>query len=244
MRRAIVLALASSLLAAPIWPSQAQVVQQLNVPPEGFKALFNGRDLAGWKLDEKADQNLIKHWKVIDGVLDYDGRAGHLWTESSFRNFVLLVDWRLKTAKDLYGRETEADGSPFTYTPDSGIYLRGASKSQLNLWANALGSGEVYGYRTDKTLSDEVRKGATPLLKADKPLGEWNRMRVEMRGDRLTVFLNEQKVLDNAHLPGVPERGPLALQHHGRFDEPTGRWGQASACLQFRNIFIQELPDK
>ena len=241
MRGAIALAAIASLLGSATSSSIAQETQP-NVPPKGFKALFNGRDLSGWKLDDKTDPKLIQHWKVVDGVLDYDGRAGHLWTESSFGNFVLLVDWRLKTARELYGRETEPDGSSFAYTPDSGIYLRGASKSQLNMWTSPLGSGEVWGYRTDKTLSEEVRKGVTPLAKADKPVGEWNRMRVEMRNDRLTVFLNDQKVLDNAHLPGVAERGPLALQHHGKFDPGTGRWGSASACVQFRNIFIQELP--
>ena len=242
MRRAMVLAAMVSLLGPTAWPSAAQQIQKPNVPPEGFRALFNGRDLSGWKLDEKVDAKLLQHWKVVDGVLDYDGRAGHLWTVDSFRNFVLMADWRLKTVQDLYGRATEADGSPFTYTPDSGIYLRGFSKSQLNMWLNPVGSGEVWGYRADKNLSEDVRKGATPLLNADKPLGEWNRMRVEMRNDRLTVFLNEQKVIDNAHLPDIPERGPIALQHHGRFDEKTGRWGRSSACVQFRNIFIQELP--
>lgn len=242
MRYAIVLAAVTSVLGPTPWPSAAQQPQELNVPPVGFRALFNGRDLTGWKLDGKVDPKLVRHWKSINGVLDYDGRAGHLWTEDSFRNFVLLVDWRLKTAADLYGRETETDGSPFAYTPDSGIYLRGSSKSQVNLWASPMGSGEVYGYRTDKTLPEEVRRGATPLVKADKPVGEWNRMRIEMRGDRLTVILNDQKVIDNAQLPGLPEDGPLALQHHGSFNAETGRWGQASACVQFRNIFIQELP--
>jgi hypothetical protein len=49
-----------------------------------------------------------------------------------------------------------------------------------------------------------------------------------MRGDRLTVDLNGVTVIENAQLPGVPARGPIALQHHG---DP----------IEFANIFIKEL---
>jgi len=49
-----------------------------------------------------------------------------------------------------------------------------------------------------------------------------------MKGDRLTVNLNSQTVIENAQLPGVPKRGPIALQHHG---DP----------IQFANIYIREL---
>lgn len=70
--------------------------------------------------------------------------------------------------------------------------------------------------------------GVTPKLKADRPLGQWNRFVITMRGDRLTVKLNGQTVLENAQLPGVPQRGPIALQHHGD-------------SLQFANIYIKEL---
>jgi hypothetical protein len=111
---------------------------------------------------------------------------------------------------------------------DSGIYLRGNSKSQVNIWCWPAGSGEVYGYRTDAKMPPEVRAGVTPKVKADRPLGQWNRFLITMRGDRLTVKLNGQTVLENAHLPGVPQRGPIALQHHGD-------------SLQFANIYIKEL---
>ena len=153
-----------------------------------------------------------------------------------------LIDWRLKTAKELYGTETEADGSPIVHSPDSGVYVRGTSKAQMNIWMNPMGSGEVWGYRTDKNMPEEVREAVTPRVNADKPLGEWNRQKVVMRGDRLTVILNGQTVIENAQLPGVPESGSIALQHHGRYNEETGRWGPASSCIQFRNIFIKELP--
>ncbi len=226
----LLLVLAPSVLLADDAP--------LNVPPEGFTALFNGKDLSGWKVTDA----IREHWKVVDGVLDYNPRAADLWTEDSFADFILLVDWRLKTAEELYGTATEADGSAIAHAPDSGIYLRGTPRAQTNIWTNPMGSGEVWGFRTDRNMPEEVREAVTPRVNADKPVGEWNRQKIIMRADRLTVILNGQTVIDSAQLPGVPESGPIALQHHGRYDEKTGRWVGGPSCVQFRNIFIQELP--
>src|SRR6516165_3004435 len=68
-----------------------------NKAPEGFTSLFNGTDLTGWKVP-KGDNG---HWKVKDGVIDYDARSEakgdkSLWSEKSFKDFILRVDWRLK----------------------------------------------------------------------------------------------------------------------------------------------------
>ena len=91
-----------------------------------------------------------------------------------------------------------------------------------------IGSGEVYGYRIDPAQSAEVRAGVTPKVNADNPIGRWNRFVITMRGDRLTVVLNGQTVLDDAQLPGVAARGPIALQHHG-------------APIEFANLYIKRL---
>ena len=84
------------------------------------------------------------------------------------------------------------------------------------------------GYRIDKSLSAEVREAVTPKKRADKPIGQWNRFVITMKGDRLTVVLNGETVVHNAQLPGVPARGRIALQHHG---DP----------IQFASLFIREL---
>ncbi|MCB1133971.1 MAG: DUF1080 domain-containing protein, partial [Verrucomicrobiae bacterium] len=111
---------------------------------------------------------------------------------------------------------------------DSGVYLRGSSKSQVNLWNWPVGSGEVYGYRTDRSQSAEVRAAVTPKEKADKPLGEWNRTMITLQGDKLTVTLNGKVVIENAALPGIPAEGPIAFQHH-------------HAPIDFANVWIKEL---
>lgn len=79
----------------------------------------------------------------------------------------------------------------------------------------------------------------TPRTQADKPVGEWNRFEITMRGDRLTVVLNGTTVIENAQLPGIPERGPIALQHHG--GKRDGRWVGPPSLVQFRNIRVKEL---
>ena len=111
---------------------------------------------------------------------------------------------------------------------DSGIYLRGSLKGQINIWNWPVGSGEIWGYRTDDNMPPEVRRAATPILNADNRVGQWNRFEITVIGDRVTVVLNGKTVIRQARLPGLPERGPIALQHHG---DP----------IQFANMFIKEL---
>lgn len=201
-----------------------------NVPPEGFVALFNGKDLTGWKglvgnpvsrakmtPDElaaaqvKADAAAKEHWTVADGVLVYDGKNDNLCTAKDYGDFEMYVDWKIGPKGD------------------TGIYLRGTP--QVNIWDpsmhNGDGSGNLYN---NKINTNKV------LKLADKAPGEWNSMFIRMVGDRVTVKLNGELVVDDTPLenywePGKPlyETGAIELQHHG--DQ-----------VFFRNIYIKELP--
>jgi hypothetical protein len=222
-------------------------------PPEGFSVLFNGTDFNNWKVPE-GDNG---HWRVVDGVIDYDAlseAAGDksLWTEEEYGDFVLQMDWRIKDTPFLNpnvpivkpdgSHKLDADGKPITIVvpdSDSGIYVRGTSKAQINIWCWPVGSGEVYGYRMDQNMPPEVRAGVTPKINADNDIGQWNRFVITMKGNRLTVELNGKTVLDNAELPGIPESGPIALQHHGAMKD--GVWAGPPSLVQFRNIFIKKL---
>jgi hypothetical protein len=223
-------------------------------PLRGFTSLFNGRDLAGW-VAPAGDNG---HWKVLDGVIDYDAQSEakgskNLISAKSYRDFVLKLDWRIKETTGLYQvpvvlpdgtHQLDAAGKEIKVplpNADSGIYVRGTSKAQINIWCWPIGSGEVYGYRMDKKMPPEVRAGVTPVVKADRPVGEWNTFEIVMRGDRLTVVLNGRIVIANAQLPGVPEQGPIELQHHGGRNPKTGEFNPASSLVQFRNISIREL---
>jgi len=222
---------------------------------DGFTSLFNGRDLTGWIVPE-GDNG---HWKVVDGVIDYDacseapGRDKNLWSEKEYKDFTLRLDWRLKRTTGLYempvvlpdgSHKRDAEDREIkipTPNADSGIYLRGTSKAQLNIWCWPVGSGEVYGYRMDKSMPPEVRAGVTPKLRADKPVGEWNRFEITVKGERLTVVINGQTDSDTARLPGLPESGRIALQHHGGKNPKTGELSAASSLIQFRHLALREL---
>lgn len=229
--RAAVLAVVS-LLAMTV----AAQAQTLNQPPEGFTALFNGKDLTGWKgllkgpydnpdkraalepdkldeLQKEANDNMRAHWKVVDGVLVFDGKGRSLCTAKDYADFEMLVDWKIEKAGD------------------SGIYLRGAP--QVQIWDTALqsvgaqvGSGGLY---------NNQKNPSKPLKVADKPVGEWNTFRIIMIGEKVTIYLNDELVVDNVVLENYWDRskpiyptGQIELQNHGNF-------------LYFRNIYIREI---
>ena len=145
-------------------------------PPPGFAPLFNGRDLSGWEVP--AGDN--GHWKVVDGVIDYDALSEAtgdkaLWTQKEYAR--LRAAGRVADQGDAVRQPERADHPPdgthkkgpdgkeiklSVPDADSGIYLRGSSKSQVNIWCWPIGSGEVYGYRMDDKMPPEVRAGVTP----------------------------------------------------------------------------------
>ena len=217
--------------------------------------MFNGRDLTGW-ITPEGDNG---HWKVVNGVIDYDARseslgAKNLVSREEYRDFILKLDWRIKETPwvnrfipYILPDGTHArgvDGKELTLAlpdSDSGVYLRDlkTGKSQVNIWCWPIGSGEVYGYREDPEMPAEVRAGVTPRHQADRPVGEWNTFVITLRGDRLTVVLNDITVIENAQLPGIPPVGPIAFQHHGDFRD--GHYVGNPSLVQFRNIAIRRL---
>jgi hypothetical protein len=222
---------------------------QAQIPP-GFVSLFNGRDLSGWKIPE-GDKG---HWKVIDGVIDYDARSEatsdkNLWTEKEYRDFTLRIDWRLKSAPFQYkgnillpdgSEKLDETGKPIIVEfpdADSGILLRGGP--QVNIWCWPAGSGELWSVRRDKSLPPQVRAAATPKLHADKNIGEWNTFEITLIDEQVNILLNGQKVIDNGSIPGIKRAGPIGLQHHGSWNGT--RWTGAPSLIQFRNVYIKEL---
>ncbi len=221
---------------------------------DGFKPLFNGKDLTGWTVPE-GDGG---HWKVVGGVIDYDAQSEakgdkNLWTEREYGDFVLELDWKIKEApyinksvpyilpdgthaKDIHGKEL-ALALP---DADSGIFLRGDGRFQTNIWCWPIGSGEMYSLRMDPATSPELRRAVTPSHQADKPIGEWNHFEITAKGKTVTVVLNGKTVIAGATIPDLPEKGRLALQHHGGKNS-EGEWAGPPSLVQFKNIKIKEL---
>jgi Domain of Unknown Function (DUF1080) len=147
------------------------------------------------------------HWTVKDGILHYDGKGESLKTAKNYGDIDLYVDWKI---------------SPMA---DSGIYLRG--KPQVQIWDRPdVGSGGLFNNK---------KNPSKPTKVADKPVGEWNTFHIIMKGEKVTVYLNGEKVVDDVPLENypnydgpVPATGTIELQHHGN-------------PLEFRNIYIREL---
>lgn len=203
----------------------------------GFTSIFNGTDLTGWK----AEGDAAKHWTVQDWVLSYDGKGSDLWTNAEYGDVELIVDWRwtgndqgkIRRAKFAADGTDLKDANGVVQTVeigerDSGIYLRGNSKSQVNMWCWPSGSGEVWGYRTDPASSPATRAACTPKKVMDRPVGEWNRFRIRMEGETLNVWLNGEQVIVDAKLAGVPAKGAIGLQNHG-------------SSIDFGNIYVRSL---
>jgi hypothetical protein len=207
-------------------------------PPEGFTALYNGKDLTGWRggdtfdhrkylampedkraaQDEKWTADMKAHWRAEGDELVNDGHGKYATTTKDYGDFELLLEYKT-VAK-----------------ADSGIYLRGVpqvqiwdytEKAKFNLGADK-GSGGLWN-------NSEGAPGKDPLVLADKPFGEWNKFRIIMVGSRVSVWLNDKQVVKHAIMENyydrkkpVPAKGPIELQTHG---------GE----IRWKNVFIREI---
>ena len=208
-----------------------------NSPPKEFKALFNGKNLDGWKglvenpvkraqmspdelaeAQKKADAVMREHWRPENGVLNFDGKGKSLCTAKDYGDFELLMDWKISP-----------DG-------DSGVYLRGSP--QVQIWDSNSKKGRRDHSVGSGGLHNNVKNPNVPLKRADNPVGEWNHFQILMVGDKVTVYLNNELVVQNTVMENFWEKdkpiyptGQIELQNH-------------NSPLYFKNIFIRELPGK
>ncbi len=212
------------------------------VPPQGFRAIFNGKDLNGWYglnphngnnlTGDRKDENLKaqraefpKNWTVENGELVNDGHGPYATTDEEFGDIEFLIEYRTVAGAD------------------SGIYLRGTPQVQIWDWNQPfdpknptrkphLGSGGLFNNTPGSA-------GRDPMAFADKPFGEWNQFRIRQIGARTWVWLNDVLVADGAVMENfwdrkqpLPAKGPIMLQTHG---------GE----IRWRNIFVREIgPDE
>jgi HEAT repeat protein len=218
------------------YQKQALLKHLSTLPPgEGFVALFNGKDLTGWKglvgnpltrakmnpkalaeAQVKADMEASENWVVENGALIFTGKGDNLCTARDYADFEMYVDWKLFPGKE----------------PDAGIYLRGTPQvqiwdtSRVNVGAQ-VGSGGLYNNQKNRS---------KPLSVADNQVDEWNTFYIKMVGDKVTVILNGQLVTDNVILENYWDRnqpifpaGQIELQAHG-------------SRVAYRDIYIREIP--
>ena len=239
-RTKLPLALLGALVACLLTGCQTSrhLARAANMPPLGFTALFDGRDLGGWwgattedprgylglsaaEFNQKHDASLDdvrQHWTVQYDELVNGGKGLFLTTDKNYGDFELLVDYKTVPLAD------------------SGIYLRGCP--QVQIWDST--AQEKFPLGADKGSgglwnNSPGAPGKDPLVKADKPFGQWNHFRIIMVGSRVWVWLNGKQTVNGAVLENyynrklpVPPKGPIQLQTHG------GEIG-------WRNLFLREI---
>jgi len=179
-------------------------------------------DLAAKKTASLED--IRQHWRVENGELINDGTGLYLTTDRFYSDFELLVSYKMVPGSDsgIYLRGTP-QVSIWDAT-DETKFKHGADKGSGGLWNNPPGT-----------------PGKDPLVFADRPIGQWDEMRVVMTGERVSVWLNGKLVVDHARLYNyydrakpeaerlpLPKVGPIQLQTHGRE-------------MRFRNVYLREI---
>jgi hypothetical protein len=232
--------LTALVVCCTAWSMHAPAHAKHNAPPAGFVALFNGKDLVGWRglghvdprelkamsaqareeKQKKDDADLADHWRVDNGEIVNDGQGVYLTTDKDYKDFELLIDWKMANPNS-----------------DSGIYLRGCP--QVQIWdpnnprfadrGAPKGSGGLWNNKPGSP-------GRLPLVRVDRPVGQWNTFRIKMVGDHVTVYFNGQLVVDDAVMHNYFDGSsplfdsvPIQLQTH-------------DGKIHFRNVFVRKIP--
>ena len=160
-----------------------------------FRPLFNGKDLSGWQIHG------TEQWYVEDGLLvcesGPDAEYGYLATDETFKNFVLELEFK-----------QAADGN-------SGVFFRSSlDGTKISGWQVEVappdhdtgGIYESYG----RGWLEQIPEEKEGILK----MGEWNKLRIEVNGDRVQTFLNDEPMVDLTDDKIGAADGVIALQIH------------------------------
>jgi hypothetical protein len=158
---------------------------------EGFVALFNGKDLTGWKIRDNTKPN---GWSVQEGLLVNTAPSNNLMTEEVFNDFEFRCEYKVPKQGN------------------SGVYLRGRYEIQI---------GDDFGRAPMKSISGGICGLIPPSENASKPADEWQTLDVTLVGKKVTVILNDRQVITDGELTRptigaldgrVDQPGPIVLQ--------------------------------
>ena len=202
--------------------------EQVPVPPEGFTALFNGKDFTGWRVESK----IKAAWSIEGGVLKALAPVAEwipdLETLVKYRDFILLVDFRLPSASN------------------SGVYIRGLApvnvlggREKIDINPGRMGHPLSFHYLTpDIKLADSE----FPRVKGIHPaVGIWHTMKITLVGTTLSIEVDGEVILHEFEYPeGIlsMDSSPIGLQKHKQ-EIQDGKL--CDMPIEFRNIFIKEI---
>ncbi len=211
-------------------------IEELNVPPEGFTALFNGKDFTGWHTPPLVKQ----YWSIQDGVLKspdlIDSWGADLTTEKDYRDFILMLDFRMPTISD------------------SGINFRKlipeipgfGDMEQFNLRSKGgMGHLESYYFLPKQTAEEMgLEEEEKPHVRhIDPEVGVWHTVKLTIQGRTFSAEYDGEVLLDNFVYHDWMmnmEPAPIRLQKH--IVVHGDNLGAENPCpIEYRNIFIKEL---
>jgi hypothetical protein len=196
--------------------------------------LFNGKDFSNWHgrsttdpktyaslAEEKKaawNEEIKKHWSIDGEEIVNDGKGAYLTTNEEYGDFDFAFEYKIVA------------------NCDSGIYLRGIP--QVQIWDPDSEASKKHGAEKGSGglwNNPAGWAGKDPLVRADNPVGQWNKMKIRLIGERCSVWLNDKCVVDHVRLHNyfakgepLPTRGPIQLQTHG-------------AEIRFRNLSLNTL---
>jgi len=192
-------------------------------PPKGFTALFNGKNLDGWKAKPNG-------WAVENGILTRKPKSGYIWTEEAYGDFVLDVEVKV----------SQRCNSGIFFRTDPKNAVQGGFEIQV---MDTTGKKKL-GKHDNGAFYDALAPSANPA----KPLGEWNRFVITCKGPNISVSINGTEVVrvdldkwttgnknpDGSRnkfktaLKDLPRKGHIGFQDHGQ-------------DVWYRNIYLKSL---
>ena len=215
----------------------------------GWRLLFDGESFAGWKV-YGAEDDVISHWTIDDQALHFTrdvSFAGLIWnhlnpftpaaidlmTRERLQDFELSVDWRISPG---------GNSGIFYAVPDESASLSWDQGLEMQVLDDAgHWDGEIERHRAGDLYDLQSLARATP-----RPVGEWNRARIRVRGDRVEHWLNGVQTVDL--LRGGPQWEKALAASKFADTEDFGRARLGHITLQdhgdlvwFRNLKIRPL---
>ena len=196
-------------------------VGKMMAEADGWKALFNGRDLDGWEQvgGEK------KTWSVENGVLFTDGEGGGwLSTMGEYGDFELSLEFKVPAG---------GNSGVFIRAPREGNpAFEGSEIQVLDDYADEYKALKPWQY------CGSVYSTIAPSERATKPAGEWEKMNIRVQGQKIQVTLNGKQIINgdlSEHMDKVKDHP--GLKRLGGF---IGLQNHSTRC-DFRNIVIKPL---
>lgn len=206
--------------------------------PEGFKSIFNGKDLKGWHISRTTHQGTTPDFRAEKGIIVVTqrpfGQGGILLTDKKYKNFEVYLEAKI---------DSFTNGGIFIRSSESGIAY------QIEFDETSGSTGSLLGERMQVSKGAEAT-GRPGVWKEN----DWNSFRIRMVGDvpHITLWINGVQMWDvkepkNDFIAGATS-GMIALQSHwtALFSPATGEWNgleswAPAAKHQYRQIAIREL---